>query len=168
MGKRAERKQDIHDLFPASLLGLFICCYRCEWDPSWRNRDREVTFEFQWRLVKVHQSPAPTHPRSRVSLSQWKLLAPEWEAGSSSEKKKKVLSASLIVPLLETRFSSKLTKLTFLLSANLWLSTVVDRTAGKLTRVHEVRHLQWLLKIPPRLEHVLCKQVLAQKTRQGT
>lgn len=89
MGKRAERKQDIHDLFPASLLGLFICCYRCEWDPSWRNRDREVTFEFQWRLVKVHQSPAPTHPRSRVSLSQWKLLAPEWEAGSSSEKKKK-------------------------------------------------------------------------------
>lgn len=81
IGKRAERKHDIHEAFPASLLDLFICCHRSERESSLCNRDREVAFEFQWRLVKVHQSPAPTRPRSRVSLSQWKLLAPEWEAG---------------------------------------------------------------------------------------
>lgn len=39
-------------------------------------------------------SPTPTHPLSRVFLSQWKLLASEWEAGSRSEgrEKKKNLS----------------------------------------------------------------------------
>lgn len=34
-------------------------------------------------------SPTPTHPLSRVFLSQWKLLASEWEAGSRSEGREK-------------------------------------------------------------------------------
>lgn len=114
-------------------------------------------------------SPIPCpHPSTLTCVSlTMETFSPRVGGGLELWKKKKVLSASLIVPLLETRFSSKLTTLTFLLSANLWLSTVVDRTAGELTRVHGVSRLQWLLKIPPRLEHVLCKQVLAQKNEAG-
>lgn len=64
-------------------------------------------------------SPTPTHPLSRVFLSQWKLLASEWEAGSRSEgrekkKKRTFLAASLIMPLLETCFSLELSTLTLL------------------------------------------------------
>lgn len=64
------------------------------WATSKSNRERTdfQSFEFQWWPVNVHRSPAPTHPRSRGFLSQWKLLAPEWEAGFSSEKKKKDLT----------------------------------------------------------------------------
>lgn len=125
-----------------------------------------------WISVEAcESSPIPCpHPSTLTCVSlTMETFSPRVGGGLQlwKKKKKKVLSASLIVPLLETRFSSKLATLTFLLSANLWLSTVVDRTAGKLTRAHEVSHLQWLLKIPPRLEHVLCKQVLAQKNEAG-
>lgn len=81
------------NLFPASpLTHLFIYCSGYERDSKafvqQTQRTNFESFEFQWWLVKVHQSPAPTHPLSRGSHSQWKLLAPEWEAGFSSEKKK--------------------------------------------------------------------------------
>lgn len=77
--------------------------------------------------MKVHQFPAPTHPLSRVSLSQWKLLAPEWEAGLSSTKK----PALCFLDHATTRNSLRLSAFTLLLCRpNLWLSRVADWAAG--------------------------------------
>lgn len=126
--------------------------------------------------MKVHQSPAPTHPLSRVSLSQWKLLAPEWEAGLSSEEKKKKEKKSnySLLPL-----SCHYWKLTSaqsaprfsLCQATLWLSTAPDGWQAKRQANYPVctRPLiyEWKLKILPWREHVLCKQVLAQQDKAG-
>lgn len=46
-----------------------ILCFQ-ELDCScWCGQQRQMPLEFQWRITEVHQSPAPTHPLSRVSLT---------------------------------------------------------------------------------------------------
>lgn len=118
--------------------------------------------------MSVHQSPVPTHPPSRVSLSQWKLLASEWEAGSKTRERKKkkknqttlcflyhaTTGNSLELKALHTRFVASPA---FSVTVNS-RGRLTDKTA-ELTRMHAATHLHWLLKIPPRVEHVLCKQV---------
>lgn len=125
------------NLFPASLLDHLLpkLWARFEALVQQRQRTNAKSFELQWWLVKVHQSPAPTHPLSRVSLSQWKLLASEWEAGLSSEKKKKKSNYSLL-PLSCHYWklaSAQSAPHLFLCQVALWLSRTADRRNGGQT-----------------------------------
>lgn len=93
-------------------------------------------------------SPTPTHPLSRVFLSQWKLLASEWEAGSRSEgreKKKKNLSRRF----LDHATSGNLLQLRALHAHAVVLLALISDCQQSWTKrqPHAARHLEWLLKI---------------------
>lgn len=92
-------------------------------------------------------SPTPTHPLSRVFLSQWKLLASEWEAGSRSEgrEKKKNLSRRF----LDHATSGNLLQLRALYAHAVVLLALISDCQQSWTKrqPHAASHLEWLLKI---------------------
>lgn len=104
--------------------------------------------------------PAPTPPVSRVTPSQWKLLAPRWEAGSSSEKNLTTLCFLLSCHYWKVTWAQSARHSAALLAV-LWVSTVVESRRAANYLVCEATHLQWLLKIPPRLK------TCAVQTRHG-
>lgn len=71
----SERKQVVND--PGARVCLFAVTVLRVIEAAAAAAASELTFEFQWWPVKVHHDPLPPHPHtlSRVSLSQWKLLA---------------------------------------------------------------------------------------------
>lgn len=172
-GIRSERKHDVSEPFPS--LTAHSCVYLLQW---LRVRVEGIcatgrgltskSFEFQCWIVKVHQSPAPTS-LTWISLTM-ETFSP-WVRGRLLlwEKKKEKLTAPYFLYLATTGNTLQLKALhTARLLFDSQPSRRADRqTAGKLTRVHETSQLQWLLKIPPRLEHVRRKQVLAQQDKAG-
>lgn len=118
-----------------------------------------------WISVKAcESSPVPCpHPSTLTCVSLTMETFSLRVRGGTLLWKKKHLTASFIMPLLESHFSTH-----YFVSYSLMTGgRQTEKTTGKLTRVHEASHLQCLLKIPPSLQRVLCKHVLAQQNKAG-
>lgn len=163
------------DPFPASLLHLFISCFICEQHSSYLCNicDRELTFSHLVEACESSPIPCP-HPSSLTCDSlTMETFSPRVRGGLELRgKKNKNLTTLCFLYHATSGNSLQLKALHIHFAALLAWSLIVNRrgrmtdeTAGKLTRVYEASHLQWLLKIPPRLQHVLCKQVLAQQDK---
>lgn len=161
------------NLFPASLLVLLICRRIYEQESRYLcNRTKILVIWIS--VVACESSPIPCpHPSTLTCVSlTMETFSPRVRGGLELWERKKNTSNYSLLPL-----SCHYWKLTSAHSAPLSLpgyflivnsrGRLTDQTAGKLTRAHGPSHLQWLLKIPPRLEHVLCKQVLAQQDKAG-
>lgn len=125
-----QENYDIHELFPTSMLGLFNSCGYGQDSSCWCNIDGSSI----WISVEAcESSPIPCpHPSTLTCVSlTMETFSPRVGGGSALRKKKTLLSASLIMPLLETCVSSKpSTQTPFLCRVHLRLSTVMDRMAG--------------------------------------
>lgn len=119
------------------------------------NSDGELTFEFESRACESSPIPCP-HPSSLTCVSlTMETFSPRVRGGLSSEKKSNYSLLPLSCHYWKLTLNQPL--VCFLLS--LGMSLIVH--CGQRL-IYEASHLQWLLKIPPRLQHVLCKHVLAQ------